>query len=171
MVANNQYANKFKGKKKELNFDSILKQLLSMSKDSPAIHNSQSLKTSIPKSKDKSKSHSNKTCSYSTESGHNNHSCYHKYPEKWRDSFWKKHKDKIAKLKYDAAQKNSKKKAGTFGNCNAWRFIIHNIAVHTTSSPKEDKWYFNNAVFFHMTCDLANFEDEELMQSHKNNTI
>lgn len=40
MLNNNQYANKFENKIKELNFDSVLKQLLSMSKNLIAHHNS-----------------------------------------------------------------------------------------------------------------------------------
>lgn len=60
MILNNsQRENKSEGGKKELDFDSVLEQLLSMSKDSPALYDSQALKTFAPKPKDKSKSNSN----------------------------------------------------------------------------------------------------------------
>ena len=49
MLANNQRANEFEGDKKELNFDYVLEQLLSISKDSPSPHNSRLFKTSISK--------------------------------------------------------------------------------------------------------------------------
>ena len=87
MLANNQRANESEGDKRELDFDSVLEQLLSMSKDSPSPHDSRSLKTSAPKPKDKGKSHSNETCSYCSKPGHSDHSCYYKHPEKASDTF------------------------------------------------------------------------------------
>lgn len=72
-----------------IDFDSVLEQLLSMSKDSPAPHDSRSLKTLAPKPNDKGKSH--ETCSYCSKSGHNDRSCYYKHPEKWGDTFREKH--------------------------------------------------------------------------------
>ena len=64
MLTNNQRTNKSEGDKKELDFDSVLEQLLSISKNSISLHDFRSLKTFAPKPGDKGKSHSNKTCSY-----------------------------------------------------------------------------------------------------------
>lgn len=67
--------------------------------------------------------------------------------------------------------KDSVERLGTFGVFNAWRSIIHNIAAHIISLNKNDKWYLNNITLFHITCDLADFENQDMMQSHKDDTI
>ena len=87
MLANNQRTNESEGDKKECGFDSVLEQLLSISKDSPEPHDSRSPKTFAPKPKDKSKSYSTKTCSYYSKSGHNDRGCYYKHSEKGGDTF------------------------------------------------------------------------------------
>ncbi len=87
MLNNNQRATESEGEKIELDFDSVLKQLLSMSKDSPMRNDPRLLKTFAPKSKDKGKSSFNKTCSYCSKPGHNERNCYYKYPNKGGDTF------------------------------------------------------------------------------------
>ena len=87
MLANNQCANKSKGDKRELDFDFVFEQLLNISKDSSAPHDSRSLKTFVPKSKDKGKSHSNKTCLYYSKLGHSDGNYYYKHPKKTSDTF------------------------------------------------------------------------------------
>lgn len=171
MLANNQLANKSESHKKELNFDFVLEQLLSMSKNLPFLYNFWSLKTFAPKPKNKSKSYSNKTYLYCSKPGHNNHSYYYKQPKKRSDTFWEKQNDKISKLKRIAGNKNSKKKLGTFGLHNVWEFITINIVTHITNSSKDNKYYFDNTASFHMNYDLANFKDWELIQWYKDDII
>lgn len=105
MLNNNQRATKSEGEKKELDFDSVLEQLLSMSKDSPSRNDPRLLKTFAPKSKDKGKSSSNETCSYCSKPGHNKRNCYYKYPNKGGDTFRERNKDKIAELRHTAGHK------------------------------------------------------------------
>lgn len=171
MLANNQRVNKSEGDKRELDFDFLLEQLLSMGKNPPSPYNSQSLKTSTLKPKDKSKSHSNKICSYYSKPSHSNHSCYYKYSEKKSDTFQEKQKNKITKLKCIAGNKNSKEKQGTFSLRNAPRFITTNVVGQIINLFKDKKWYFDNAASFYMTCDLSDFEDEKLIQSYKDEMI
>ncbi len=87
MLNNNQCEPKSEGEKKELDFDSVLKQLLGMSKDSPTRNDPRLLKTFAPKSKDKSKFSFNETCSYCSKPGHNERNCYYKYPNKGGNAF------------------------------------------------------------------------------------
>ena len=75
MLNNNQRAIESEGEMKELDFDSVLEQLLSMSKDLPTRNDPRLLKTFAAKSKDKCKSSSNETCSYCSEPGHNERNC------------------------------------------------------------------------------------------------
>ena len=170
MLNNNQRAIESRREKKELNFDSVLEQLLSMSKDSLALHNSRSLKTSAPKPKDKGKSYSNETSSYCSKPGHNDRSCYYKYPEKGGDTFRERNKDKIAKLRRATGYKNARERPGNPGLRNAQGFVTQS-STYATSPPKDNEWYFDDTAPFHMTGDLADFEDQDLMQSHKDDTI
>ena len=142
-----------------------------MSKNSLFPYNFWSLKTFALKPKDKGKSHSNKTYLYWSKPGHSDYSCYYKYSKKASDMFQEKQRDKITKLKCTIGNKNSKERLQTFGLCNTWEFIATNVVTHTTNSSKDDKWYFNNDASFHMTYDLIDFKDQELMQSHKNDII
>lgn len=170
MLNNNQRAIESRREKKELDFDSVLEQLLSMSKDSLALHDSRSLKTSAPKPKDRGKSYSNETCSYCSKPGHNDCSCYYKYPEKGGDTFRERNKDKIAKLRRATGYKNARERPGTPGLRNAQGFVTQS-STYATSPPKDSEWYFDDTAPFHMTGDLADFEDQDLMQSHKDATI
>ena len=87
ILANKKRANESEGDKKVLDFDFVLKKLLSISKDSTAPNDSRLLKTFALKSRVKDKSHSNKMCSYCSKSGHSHRSCYYKHPEKTSDTF------------------------------------------------------------------------------------
>ena len=87
MLNNNQRATKSEGEKRELNFDSVLEQLLGMGKDSSTRNDPCLLKTFAPKSKDKGKFSSIETCSYCSKPGHNKRNCYYKYPNKGGSTF------------------------------------------------------------------------------------
>ena len=128
------------------------------------------LKTFAPKSKDKGKSSFNKTCSYCSKPGHNERNCYYKYPNKGGDVFRERNKDKIAELRHTAGHKNAKDRPRVAGLQNTRGFVAQNMTF-STSSANDDGWYFDNAASFHMTCDLADFEDQELVESSKDNTI
>ena len=168
MLNNNQLATESESEKKELDFDSVLEQLLSMSKDLPTRNDPRLLKTFAPKSKDKGKSSSNETCSYYSKPGHNERNCYYKYRNKGGDAFRERNKDKIAELLPDT--RNARDRPGVPGLRNARRFVAQNTTF-STSSAQDDGWYFDNSASFHMTCDLANFKDQELVESSKDDTI
>ena len=170
MLNNNQRATESKGEKRKLNFDSVLEQLLSMGKDSPMRNNACLLKSFAPKSKDKGKSFSIETCSYCSKPGHTERNCYYKYPNKGGDTFRERNKEKIAKLKHAARHKNAKDRPGVAGLQNARGFVAQNL-TYFTSSAQDDGWYFDNAASFYITCNLADFEDQELVESSKDDTI
>lgn len=165
MLNNNQRATESEGEKKYLDFDSVLEQLLGMSKDPPTRNDHRLLKTFAPKSKDKGKSSSNETCSYCSKPGHLERNCYFKYPEKGGNTFRERNGDKIAELKRTSGQKKAKDRANTSGIRNARGFIKQNNSV------QDDGSYFDNAASFRMTCDFADFEDQELVEFSKNDTI
>ncbi len=170
MLNNNQRATESEGGKKELDFDSALEQLLSLSKDLPTRNDPRLLKTFAAKSKDKCKSSSNETCSYCSKPGHNERNCYYKYPNEEGDAFRERNKDKIAELRYTSGHQNAKDRPGVAGLRNVRGFVAHNTTF-STRSAQDDKWHFENAASFHMTCDLADFEDQKLVESNKDDTI
>ncbi len=87
MLNNNQRATESEREKKELDFDSVLEQLFSISKDSLTRNDPCLLKIFASKSKDKGRSSSNETCSYCSKPGHNERNYYNKYSNKGRDAF------------------------------------------------------------------------------------
>ncbi len=170
MLNNNQRATESEGEKKELDFDSVLEQLLNMSKDSPTRNDPRLLKTFAPKSKNKSKSSSNETCSYCSKPGHNERNCYYKYPNKRGDAFRERNKVKIAELRHSAGHKNAMDRPGVAGLQNARGFDAQNTMV-STSSAQDDGWYFDKTASFDLTFDLADFDDQELVEFSKDETI
>lgn len=149
----------------------MLKQLLSISKNLTTPYDSRLLKTFAPKPKDKSKSPSNKACSYCSNLDHSNHSYYYKHSEKPLDKFWEKQKDKIGELKYTTRNKNTKNRPGTFGLQNARKFLTYNILIPFSNSSKDDEWYYDNITLFYKTCNLSDFKDHKLIELYKDNII
>lgn len=87
MLNNNEHATESEGKKKKLDFDLILEQILYISRDSPMCNNPRSPKTSALKSKYKSKTFCHKTSSYCNKPSQFKRNCYFQYLENSKKTF------------------------------------------------------------------------------------
>ena len=99
MLTNNRKADQAKGIKDEIDFDSILEQVLSLDTQKK-VSESRSMK-SASKGIEARKPLSSSTisCPYCKKSGHTEDKCYYKHPERASESFRERFKGRIADLK------------------------------------------------------------------------
>lgn len=76
----------------------------------------------------------------------------------------------MAKLRRTIGHKIARDWPGVSGLLNAREFIVQNT-TYFYSAAQDDGGCFDNAAFFHMTCDLAEFENQEQGESSKYDTI
>ena len=99
MLTNNRKADQARGSKTELDFDSILEQILNLDTQKK-VSESRSMKSASKAIETKkSTGQPHPPCPYCSKGGHIEEKCYYKYPEQASQSFRDRFKDRIADLR------------------------------------------------------------------------
>ena len=108
-------------------------------------------------------------CPYCSRPGHMEEKCYYKHPERASQNFRERFKDRIQELQSKAnatrshtnVEVNIDNASEHFSSEN--RGLIVQTKGRILATGGHDKnWYFDNAASYHMTFDLADFQESEL---------
>lgn len=120
MLTNNRKANQAKGEKTELEFDSILEQILSLDTQKKASEARSMKSASKPKERKKASPESLNLCPYCSKPGHPEEKCYYKHPERASEDFRLRFQSRIKELesKANATRAQSSKSEEEQGEAN-----------------------------------------------------
>ena len=112
-------------------------------------------------------------CPYCSRSGHIEEKCYYKHPERASQNFRERFKDRIQELQSKAnatrshtnVEVNIDNASEHFSSEN--RGLIVQTKGRILATGGHDKnWYFDNAASYHMTFDVADFQESKLTKCH-----
>ncbi len=160
MLTNNRKANQAKREKIELEFDSILEQILNLDTQKKASEALSMKSASKPKERKKASSESSNLCPYCSKPGHPEEKCYYKHPERASEDFRLRFQNRIKELesKANAIRSQSSKDEEEQSEANRIYIVNSKGAILATGQYDPD-WYIDNAASYHMTYDLNKFED------------
>lgn len=159
ILTKNHKANQVKGQKIELDFNSILEQILSLDTQKKASKTWSIQSTSKPKKRKKVSLQSLTLCLYYSKPGHPKEKCYYKHLE-WASKVWQRFKNRIDELKSKANATRAQSTQDNKKQCEANRiYVIQSEGAIITIGKHNPDWYFNNAAFYHITYNLNDFDD------------
>ena len=168
MLNNNRKASKQSQKTKiEPDFDSILEQILNLDTQKKTSE-ARSMKSALkPKEKKKSSTEPSDLCPYCTRPGHLEEKCYYKHPERASEDLRQRFQSRIKELRSKAnatkTQNGDKNDADNdestaLGNRG---YVTQQKDVVLATGSHDPNWYFDNAASYHMTFDLADFDNAD----------
>ena len=168
MLNNNRKASEQSQKTKvEPDFDSILEQILNLDTQKKTSE-ARSMKSALkPKEKKKSSTEPSDLCPYCARPGHFEEKCYYKHSERTSEDFRQRFQNRIKELRFKAnatktqnGDKNDAEndKSTTLGNRG---YVAQQKDVVLATGSHDPNWYFDNAASYHMTFDLANFDNAD----------
>ena len=108
-------------------------------------------------------------CPYCSRPSHIEEECYYKHPERASQNFWERFRDQIQELQSKANATRSHRNVevdidNAFEHLSSEnRAFIAKTKGRILATRGHDKnWYFDNTASYHMTFDLANFQESKL---------
>ena len=167
MLTNNRKGNQAKGEKIEVEFDSILEQILNLDTQKKTSEARSMKSVSKPKEKRKASVESLNLCPYCSRPGHPEEKCYYKYPERASEDFRLKFQTRIKDLRSKANATKTRinnqdhEHDTEVGPLENRSYIIQSKNSVLATGSHDWNWYFDNAASYHMTFDLADFIEPE----------
>lgn len=167
MLTINRKDDQARGSKAKLDFDNILEQILNLDTQKK-VSKSRSMKSASKATETKKPiGHSHLSYPYYSKSGHIKEICYYKHLQQAKQSFQERFKDRIADLKSknEGLIRTIYDQDHPLPDIKSRDWMVRQLLLFALSTETYNtSWYFENAVFYHISYDLKDFEDPTHLQ-------